>query len=86
MPLATASESITDGRGNVRVMSPLMRLTVDYQQPGLPANGWAPDQAGVKNELVTGDHLDHYLEDSAARSQMLRRSDAFLRQAVGDNP
>jgi dipeptidyl aminopeptidase/acylaminoacyl peptidase len=40
-------------------------------------------EAGAKNELVTWDDLDHYLDDSAARTQMLRKSDAFLRQALG---
>jgi dipeptidyl aminopeptidase/acylaminoacyl peptidase len=40
-------------------------------------------KAGVKNELVTWDNLDHYLEDSDARAQMLRKSDQFLRQASG---
>ncbi|MGC1523175.1 MAG: alpha/beta fold hydrolase, partial [Steroidobacteraceae bacterium] len=40
-------------------------------------------KAGVKNELVTWDYLDHYLEDATARTQMLRKSDQFLRQAVG---
>jgi dipeptidyl aminopeptidase/acylaminoacyl peptidase len=40
-------------------------------------------KAGVRNELVTWDYLDHYLEDSAARTQMLRKSDQFLRQAFG---
>jgi len=39
--------------------------------------------AGAKCELVTWDNLDHYLEDSSTRAQMLRRSDAFLRQAFG---
>ncbi|GAC1692717.1 MAG: S9 family peptidase [Steroidobacteraceae bacterium] len=39
--------------------------------------------AGAKNELVTWDELDHQLDDSAARTQMLRKSDAFLRQALG---
>jgi dipeptidyl aminopeptidase/acylaminoacyl peptidase len=43
-------------------------------------------KAGVKNELVTWDDLDHYLEDSSARAQMLRKSDQFLRQALGGNP
>jgi dipeptidyl aminopeptidase/acylaminoacyl peptidase len=38
-------------------------------------------KAGVKNELITWDSLDHYLEDSDARTKMLRRSDEFLRQA-----
>ena len=39
--------------------------------------------AGVRHELVTFEHLDHYLDDSAARTQMLSRSEAFLRQALG---
>jgi dipeptidyl aminopeptidase/acylaminoacyl peptidase len=39
--------------------------------------------AGSKCELVTFENLEHYLEDSAARAQMLRKSDAFLRQALG---
>jgi len=39
--------------------------------------------AGTRCELVTWDNLDHYLEDSSARAQMLRKSDAFLRQAMG---
>ena len=41
------------------------------------------ESAGVKHELVTWDDLDHYLEDSNARTEMLRKSDAFLRQAIG---
>jgi dipeptidyl aminopeptidase/acylaminoacyl peptidase len=40
-------------------------------------------KAGARCELVTWDNLDHYLEDSAARTQMLSKSDAFLRQALG---
>jgi hypothetical protein len=32
---------------------------------------------------VTWDQLDHYLVDSAARTLMLRKSDAFLRQSMG---
>ena len=44
------------------------------------------ESAGVKHELVTWDDLDHYLEDSAARTEMLRKSDAFLRQATGMAP
>jgi dipeptidyl aminopeptidase/acylaminoacyl peptidase len=40
---------------------------------------------GGKCELVTWDNLDHQLEDSGARAQMLRKSDAFLRQAFGIN-
>jgi dipeptidyl aminopeptidase/acylaminoacyl peptidase len=38
--------------------------------------------AGVKHELVSWDDLDHQLDDSAARAEMLRKSDAFLRQAL----
>ncbi|MGH8137893.1 MAG: alpha/beta hydrolase family protein [Steroidobacteraceae bacterium] len=38
---------------------------------------------GGKCELVTWEDLDHQLDDSAARSQMLRKSDEFLRQALG---
>jgi dipeptidyl aminopeptidase/acylaminoacyl peptidase len=44
------------------------------------------ESAGVKHELVTWDDLDHHLEDSAARTEMLRKSDAFLRQAIGEAP
>jgi len=39
--------------------------------------------AGGKCELVTWDDLDHQLNDSNARAQMLRRSDEFLRAAFG---
>jgi dipeptidyl aminopeptidase/acylaminoacyl peptidase len=39
--------------------------------------------AGAKCELVTWPDLDHQLEDSAARAQMLRKSDEFLRKEVG---
>ncbi|HEX8381527.1 MAG TPA: S9 family peptidase [Allosphingosinicella sp.] len=37
---------------------------------------------GARSELIVYNGLDHYLEDSAARTDMLRRSDAFLRQAL----
>jgi dipeptidyl aminopeptidase/acylaminoacyl peptidase len=39
--------------------------------------------AGVPHELVTWPDLDHQLEDSTARTEMLRKSDAFLRHAMG---
>lgn len=39
--------------------------------------------AGAKSQLVTWDELDHQLDDSNARTQMLRQSDAFLRRAFG---
>ncbi len=37
-------------------------------------------------ELVTYEDLDHQLEDSDARADMLRKSDAFLRKAFGMSP
>lgn len=39
--------------------------------------------AGKRCELVTWDKLDDQLDDSQARTQMLRKSDAFLRQSLG---
>ncbi len=39
--------------------------------------------AGAKCELVTWEHLDHYLIDAGARTEMLRRSDEFLRRSLG---
>jgi len=39
--------------------------------------------AGGKCELITWEDLDHYLEDSKAREQMLRKSDEFIRRALG---
>ena len=41
------------------------------------------ESAGVRHELVTWDDLDHELDDSNARAEMLRRSEAFLRAAFG---
>lgn len=38
--------------------------------------------AGKSVELVTYERLDHYLEDSQARIDMLKRSDAFLRRSL----
>jgi dipeptidyl aminopeptidase/acylaminoacyl peptidase len=38
--------------------------------------------AGGRCELVTWPDLDHQLEDSAARAQMLRKSDEFLRKEL----
>ena len=34
-------------------------------------------------ELITFEGLDHQLDDSDARTQMLRKSDAFLRETMG---
>jgi acetyl esterase/lipase len=39
--------------------------------------------AGGKCDLITWEDLDHYLEDSKAREQMLRKSDDFIRHALG---
>ncbi|HEY4213148.1 MAG TPA: S9 family peptidase [Steroidobacteraceae bacterium] len=39
--------------------------------------------AGARSELITWADLDHQLDDSAARTQMLRKSEAFLRAALG---
>jgi dipeptidyl aminopeptidase/acylaminoacyl peptidase len=41
------------------------------------------EKADVPHELVTWDSLDHSLEDSSARTEMLRKSDEFLRRAFG---
>lgn len=38
--------------------------------------------AGRPAELVVYPNLDHYLEDSSARVDMLRKTDAFLKQAL----
>ncbi len=38
--------------------------------------------AGARSELVTYRTLDHQLDDSAVRADMLRRSDLFLRAAL----
>jgi len=39
--------------------------------------------AADKCELITWEDLDHYLDDSKAREQMLRKSDEFIRHALG---
>jgi dipeptidyl aminopeptidase/acylaminoacyl peptidase len=39
--------------------------------------------AGHSSELIIYEGLDHGLRDSAVRAQMLERSDAFLREALG---
>ncbi len=41
--------------------------------------------AGVAHQLVTWKDLDHQLDDSAARTQMLGAIDAFLRKSMGMN-
>jgi dipeptidyl aminopeptidase/acylaminoacyl peptidase len=39
--------------------------------------------AGIKHELVSWEKLDHQLDDSEARALLLKKSDAFLRDAMG---
>lgn len=39
--------------------------------------------AGKKVELVTYEKRDHYLDDGQVRTDMLRKSDAFLRSSLG---
>jgi dipeptidyl aminopeptidase/acylaminoacyl peptidase len=41
------------------------------------------EHAHVPVQLVTWDNLDHQLEDSDARAQLLRQSDAFLMKTFG---
>ena len=54
---------------------------VSYAQSRLMDSKLA--QAGVTHELVTFEGLDHYLDDSTARADLLRRSDSFLRSKLG---
>jgi acetyl esterase/lipase len=42
--------------------------------------------AGGNVDLVVWNGLDHYLEDSQARTEMLRKSDSFLRAALAMQP
>jgi dienelactone hydrolase len=42
--------------------------------------------AGVPHELVTWPDLDHQLNDSEVRAEMLRKSDAFLRKTMNLGP
>jgi len=41
--------------------------------------------ASVKHQLITFEGLDHQLDDSVARTDMLRRSDAFLREVFAQS-
>ena len=38
--------------------------------------------AGASSELITWGDLDHHLDDSTARMQLLRKSDEFLRTSL----
>lgn len=55
-------------------------IDVDYQQSVTMDR--ALGAANVEHRLVSFLGLDHQLEDSAARAQLLRESDAFLRKAL----
>ncbi|MCA1748905.1 MAG: S9 family peptidase, partial [Sphingomonadales bacterium] len=41
------------------------------------------ENAGKRSELIVFENLDHSLDHSAARAELLQRSDAFLRNALG---
>ena len=62
----------------------MMDREISYRQSQMMASSLA--SAGVKHELVTYNDLDRFLADPTARTDMLRRSDAFLRQAIGLAP
>jgi dipeptidyl aminopeptidase/acylaminoacyl peptidase len=56
-------------------------INVDIQQSRLMETRLRG--AGRPGELIVYPGLDHQLDDSAARADMLRRSDAFLRRVLG---
>jgi dipeptidyl aminopeptidase/acylaminoacyl peptidase len=58
-----------------------MDVNVDIGQSKLMADRLAA--AGRPAQLVTWDRLDHYLEDSAARTKLLSMSHQFLSQQLG---
>jgi dipeptidyl aminopeptidase/acylaminoacyl peptidase len=58
-----------------------MDLNVDIRQSRLMADRLR--DAGKKQELIVYRGLSHSLADSAARADMLRRSDQFLRASMG---
>jgi dipeptidyl aminopeptidase/acylaminoacyl peptidase len=43
-------------------------------------------KTGVKHQLVVFEGMDHYLEDSDARAELLRKSDDFMRAAWSASP
>jgi dipeptidyl aminopeptidase/acylaminoacyl peptidase len=44
------------------------------------------EKVGVKHQLVVFEGMDHYLEDSDARAELLRKSDDFMRAAWSASP
>jgi dipeptidyl aminopeptidase/acylaminoacyl peptidase len=93
------SDFVGDGP-SVRDGSPIMHAS-QFKQPVLMFHGTSDREvavvesrrmadalkaAGVHSELVTFQDLDDELADSAARSDMLRQSDAFLRHSFGMSP
>ncbi|MBS0578315.1 MAG: S9 family peptidase [Proteobacteria bacterium] len=68
-------------RAPVLLFHGTMDRNVDIEQSRLMESRLK--SAGGQVTLVAYDDLDHQLDDSTARADMLRRSDAFLRKAFG---
>ncbi len=68
-------------RAPVLLFHGTMDRNVDIEQSRLMESRLK--SAGGQVTLVTFDDLDHQLDDSTARAELLRRSDAFLRKAFG---
>ena len=68
-------------RSPVLMFHGVLDLNVEIRQARLMRDRLSA--AGKQVELVEYPGLDHQLQDSAIRSQMLRRTDAFLRQTMG---
>jgi dipeptidyl aminopeptidase/acylaminoacyl peptidase len=71
--------------GRIKVPVLLVHGTLDRNVAYLESERMAAalSAAHVPVELQTFEDLDHQLEDSQARLQMLRKSEAFLHQALG---
>lgn len=83
-----SGKHVTEGspaRNVARIAAPVLMFHGD--QDGNVAIGQSQfmqqqlQKAGKRSELITYPGLDHYLEDSVARTDMLQRSESFLRQA-----
>jgi len=74
-------------RNAARIKAPVMLFhgtmdrNVDIEQTKVMDK--ALTAAGVSHKTVIFENRDHQIEDSAMRAQMLRESDAFLRQSMG---